>query len=160
MDVKTSSHQSQGRSSCLTYEEEKCFVQHLQILGKCGFPFDRKDVLNLVENYLITNVQAKSLFPSGKPGVEWIRVFERRWEKESDKRKAELLTKSRAADQNEEITTAYFNTYEKLLRDNNLLNEPDRIFNLDEADLETDTKASKVFFAKESTHSIFEVCRL
>lgn len=64
-------------------------MQALQFLGKCEFPSDRKEVLNLVENYLMTNAQAKSLFPSGKPGVEWIRGFERRWEKELGKRKPE-----------------------------------------------------------------------
>lgn len=49
---------------------------------------------------------------------------------------------------NEEITTAFFNTYKKLLHGNDLLNETHRIFNLVEAGLATDPRSSKVFLQK------------
>lgn len=142
--IRKPSRHGQGRSSFLTPAEEKCIVEALQFLEKCGFPFDRKDVLNVVETYLMTNKAAQNIFSDGKPAIEWIRGFENRWKDQLGKRK-ELLTKARASDLNPE---AFFDTYEKLLRDNDLLNEPDRIFNLDEAGLSTDPKSSKIFVQK------------
>ncbi|GFS90171.1 uncharacterized protein TNCV_508311 [Trichonephila clavipes] len=64
--VKNSSHQGPGRSSNLINEEEMCIVVALQFLGHCGFLFDRKDVINLVETYLTTNKAAQLLFPNKK----------------------------------------------------------------------------------------------
>ncbi|GFY67796.1 uncharacterized protein TNIN_468181 [Trichonephila inaurata madagascariensis] len=46
--VKSPPHQGPGRSSYLINEEEMCIVVALQFLGHCGFPFDRRDVINLV----------------------------------------------------------------------------------------------------------------
>ncbi|GBL88777.1 hypothetical protein AVEN_158908-1 [Araneus ventricosus] len=68
--VKSPSHQGPGRTSYLTNEEEICIVVALQFLGQCGFLFDRRDVINIVETYLTANKAAQLLFPNGKPGVE------------------------------------------------------------------------------------------
>ena len=158
--IKQPSHAGPGRKSFLTTDEEKCIVVALQFLGKCGFPFDRRDVLNLVESYLNENPNSQKPFPNGKPGIEWIRGFEKRWKHELGKRKAEILTKARASDLNEETTGIFFNQYEKVLIENDLINEPDRIFNLDEAGLSTDSRSSKVFLKKKPTHGIFKIRRL
>ena len=61
----------------MTTVEEKCIVKALQFLGKCSFPFNRRDILSLVETYLTVNKNAQKLFPNGKPGIEWIRGFEK-----------------------------------------------------------------------------------
>ncbi|GFW16000.1 uncharacterized protein TNCV_4432731 [Trichonephila clavipes] len=48
--VKSPSHQEPGRSSYLKNEEEMCVVVALQFLGQCGFLFDRRDVLFLLNS--------------------------------------------------------------------------------------------------------------
>ncbi|GFY56845.1 uncharacterized protein TNIN_249921 [Trichonephila inaurata madagascariensis] len=50
---------------------------------------DGRDVINLVETNLATNKTAQLLFPNTKPGIEWIRGFEKRWKEELSKKKPE-----------------------------------------------------------------------
>ncbi|GFU11725.1 transposable element Tcb1 transposase [Trichonephila clavipes] len=57
-------------------------VVALQFLGQCGFPFDRNDVINLDQTYLAINKAAQLLFTNRKPGIEWVRGFEKRWKEE------------------------------------------------------------------------------
>ena len=85
-----------------------CIVLALKFLNKSGLSFDRKDVFSLVETYLTANKNVQKLFPNRKPGIEWIRGFEKRWKYDIGKRKAEILTKSRASDLNEETTGIFF----------------------------------------------------
>lgn len=129
------SHRGPGRGTYLSSDEEKCIVEGLKFLAKCGFPFDRNDVLNLIETYFKSS-QDKNPFPSGRPGKDFIRQFEKRWANELGKRKPELLTTARAKS-----------------RENNLEHCPERIFNLDEAGLGTDSRATKVFVAKSERDS-------
>lgn len=148
--VKSPSHQGPGRSPFLSQEEEKCIVQAVKFLSKCGIPFNRKDILNVVETYLLSSKELSHLFPNGKPGIEWVRGFEKRWKGEIGKRKPELLTKARAKDMCEETANAFFNIYENVLLSNGLLKEPGRIFHLHETGLSTDPRSSKIFLQKES----------
>ncbi|GFU88620.1 uncharacterized protein TNCV_4442971 [Trichonephila clavipes] len=85
---KSPSHQEQGRSSYLIKEEMCTVVVALQFSEHCGFPFDRRDVINLVETYLTSNKAAQLLFANRKSGVEWIRGFKKR---KLSKKKPELL---------------------------------------------------------------------
>ncbi|KAG8198247.1 hypothetical protein JTE90_021504 [Oedothorax gibbosus] len=48
---------SSRRLTFLTQEEETGNAEALKFLARCGFPFDRTDILNLVETYLNSNVQ-------------------------------------------------------------------------------------------------------
>ena len=53
--IKKPLHRGTGKKSFLIIEEEMCIVVALQFLGKCVFPFDRRDALSLVETYLTAN---------------------------------------------------------------------------------------------------------
>lgn len=46
------SHFGPGRTSFLSTQEELCIVEALKFLARCGFPFDCKDLLKLVETYI------------------------------------------------------------------------------------------------------------
>ncbi|GFY09619.1 putative DD41D transposase [Trichonephila clavipes] len=72
-------------------KEEMCIVVALQFLGHCGFLFDRRDVINLVETYLTTNKAVQLLSANRKSGVEWIRGFEKRRKEELIKKKHEQV---------------------------------------------------------------------
>ena len=61
-----------------------------------------------------------------------------------------LLTKQRAEGLTEETVTNFFETYEKVLKDNDLLNSPERIYNLEETALNTDPRSSKVLVRRTS----------
>ena len=56
---------------------------------------------------MTTNKAAQILFPNRKPGVEWIREFEKQWKEELSEKKLEFFTKAQAADPNEN-TASFF----------------------------------------------------
>lgn len=85
---------SRGQTALTT--EEKLIVQALKFTANCGYPMDRKDVLNMIESYLKLQPHRISPFKDNRPGPDWARNFEKRWKNELGKRKPELLTKSRA----------------------------------------------------------------
>lgn len=140
------SHKISGRSTTLNVEEENCIVQALKFVAKCGLPFDRQDVINIAQQYVSCNrnIKAESL------GIEWARSFEKRWSNELTKRKPELLTNSRAADFSPHVVNNFFEMYARLLSENGLKKAPERIFNLDEIGLGTDSRANKVFVPKKN----------
>lgn len=73
------SHKGPGRSTYLSFDEERCIVEELKFLAKCGFPFDRKDLQNLIATYF-KNSEMKNPFPNGCPGIDF--KIQRRIEKE------------------------------------------------------------------------------
>ncbi len=74
----------------------------MQFTASCGYPFDRCDLVNMVQGYF-ESTSKPNPFPKNCPGPDWIRNFERRWSKELGKRKPEILTKSRAASLTNEV---------------------------------------------------------
>ena len=66
------------------------------------------------------------------------------------RRKPEILTMARAKGLTKPVVDEFFSMYEKLLKDNQLDDQPGRIFNLDETGLTTDRVHNKVYVAKGS----------
>jgi hypothetical protein len=127
-------------------------------LPKCGYPFDRNDVLNLIETYYKFS-KTKNPFPSGRPGKDFIRQFEKRWANELGKRKPEVLTIARAKDLSLSNVNDFFELYKNVIQENNLEHFPERIFNLDEVGLGTDSRATKVFVPKSDRDAYCEISR-
>lgn len=148
--IKKPSHIGSGRKPWLTEDEELCIVQSLKFLAQCGHPFDRTDLSNLIEGYFKLPTSRKSPFGGKSPGIEYLRNFEKRWAQELTKRKPELLTKARAASLSRETVDLFFEMYENQILKNNLQDYPDRIFNLDEAGMGTDSRNKPVFIPKSA----------
>ena len=79
--------------------------------------------------------------------------FLKRHEKEIRSRKPELLTKQRAEGFTKETVEKFFDMYEKVLRENDLLSSPEKIYNIDETALNTDPRSSKVLVRRTSKTS-------
>lgn len=144
-----------GRCTYLTAIEEECLVRAMQYTAACGYPFDRADLITMVESYLLYSGKT-SVFPKGTPGPDWVRNFEKRWSKELGKRKPEILTKSRANSLVTDVIDEFYATYENILIENNLLDQPHRIFNVDETGLATNPISCKVYVEKRSRNSYME----
>lgn len=66
------------------------------------------------------------------------------------RRKPELLTKARAANLSSNTVNDFFETYTHVIETNGLQDSPERIFNLDEIGLGTDSRHTSIFVAKSS----------
>ncbi|GIX71987.1 hypothetical protein CEXT_630061, partial [Caerostris extrusa] len=89
-------------------------------------------------------------FKNGIPGIWWIQDFKKRWSKEISIIKQNLLIKNGKKSSPYSIVNTFFDSYETVLKDNNLMNSPERIFNLDEAGLNIDELNQGVFLTKYS----------
>lgn len=139
-----------GKPTILTKEEEKD-VAHVAIsLAENGFPMDRKDLKLFVQSYLNAKGVKIKAWKENIPGTEWIRLFLKRHETDITSRKPELLTKQRVEALTVETVEKFFEMYEKVVRENNLSNSPERIYNLDETALNTDPRSSKVLVRRTS----------
>ena len=142
-----------GRPSVLSQEEEKDVVQSAISLAEAGFPMDRTDVKLFVQSYLNAKGREVSQWKDNIAGKEWMISFLKRHEKEIRSRKPELLTKQRAEGLTKETMEKFFDMYEKVLRKNDLLSSPERIYNIDETALNTDPRSSKVLVRRTNKTS-------
>lgn len=142
-----------GRITELSCEEEKNIVEVLSFSAKCGFPFDNKDLQIFIKSYLDAKGRENGRFKDNLPGKDWLMSFGNRWKKELGKRKPELLTKARAEGLSAEVLDLFFEKYQQILEDNDLVNKPEQIFNLDESGLSTDPRNRKIIVPKKSKSS-------
>ena len=135
-----------GHPTILTKEEENLLATALKFLGDSNMGQDRDDLANMVQAFIRTT-QRPNPFHDGKPGIDWIRGFEKR-HPEISQRTAEILTVARAKSLTPETVNIFFDKFEKILDDNqatNLRNQPGRIWNCDETGLTTNPKAKKLY---------------
>ena len=144
LGLNSSGRVGAGRSTVLTEEEEGLIARTIIYLARAGFPCDRRDLKDIVGSFASSMGRAAPWETT--PGKEWIRGFERRWSDVLRCRKPELLTKARAEGLSAEVINLFFEMYADLVHENHLT--PDRIFNLDESGLATDTRCQNVFVSK------------
>ncbi|XP_017302856.1 uncharacterized protein LOC108253432 [Diaphorina citri] len=108
-----------------------------------------KATVEMVKTY-VQSKGMKSPFNNDTPGYDFMIGFEKRWSEQLTRRKPELLTKARAEGLTQFVVDEFFNMYETILKDNNLENHPERIFNLDETGLGTDPTKGKVLVPKSA----------
>lgn len=82
MGDKTSKCERIKRSNCSYKKEEELIFQALKFTANCGYPMNRKDVLDMVQSYLKLQPHRISPFKDNRPGPDWARNFEKRWENE------------------------------------------------------------------------------
>ena len=92
---------------------EKDLAEVLVHLSNGGFPMERSELQNLVQDFVNTT-KTKTTFKDGRPGVDWCRSFERRWHHIISRRKREGLNYNRAAGLNEHNVSQFFNLLESL----------------------------------------------
>ena len=135
-----------GHPTILTKEEENLLATALKFLGDANMGQDRDDLANMVQAFIRTTHRPNP-FHDGKPGIDWIRGFEKR-HPEISQRTGEILTVARAKSLTPETVNIFFDKFEKILDDNqatNLRNQPGRIWNADETGLGTNPKANKLY---------------
>lgn len=143
-----------GPQSVLTYEEEMQLEKWILHIGDMGFPPNKRQLLDSVQR-LIKTLNKETPFTNGRPGRKWYRAFLRRHPKVVEKM-AQNLTKRRSMVTEEDIRK-WFDTVHGYLEKNNLLdvlNEPDRVFNMDESAFFLSPAPGKVL-ARKSEKNVY-----
>lgn len=132
---------SLGRPTVLRLEVEETLAECLHIMERNGFGLSRKEVIELVAEY-IKNNDIKNPFKDGVPGCDWFINFAKRNNLSIKKPQAVEYARKKAADPF--LIEAYFNLLEKTIKRLGLENKPERIWNMDETSYSNDPKKTKV----------------
>ncbi|CAH2091298.1 unnamed protein product [Euphydryas editha] len=137
-----------GRCPELSFEYEKKLVSHIQALEKVGFSPNKDDVQSLA--YALAekmNLEHRFSQERQRAGDDWFYAFMRR-NKEIVLRKSEGLSLARAQGMNRKDVEDYFNVLKNILIENDLMNKPGKIYNVDESGIQVNNKAGRVLATK------------
>ncbi|CAH2084962.1 unnamed protein product [Euphydryas editha] len=121
-----------GRKLILTKKQEEDLAARIKRFANIGIPltpkFIRKQAFLFCERYDITNN-----FSSSKrvAGVDWLRSFLKR-NPSISKRKPQIMNPARAQKLNKPIVQQHFQTIRSLYNELDILEHPERLYNMDE----------------------------
>lgn len=121
-----------GRHTILGKDEERDFVKRIIKFAELGIPMTPKMIrvqaFAFCEKFNIKHNFNKN---TGRAGKGWLRLFLKR-NPELAKRKAQMLNPARAQKLNKPIVAAHFREVQKLYEELDLLDHPEKIYNMDE----------------------------
>lgn len=130
-----------GRSTALPPEEETRLAECLITMEKWGWGLTRRDVFNIVEQYVTTN-NLKTPFRQGRPGEDWYLGFSKRHNLSIKKPQSVEYARKKCLDPF--IINNYFKILKKQLDDFDLNDKPRQIWNLDETNFCLDASRTKI----------------
>lgn len=142
-----------GRESYLNSEEESRLVDWIVTMGKAGFPVTKTELLDsvqkLVKDLKTKNPEREFPFAGDRPGRHWYESFLRR-NPTISVRTAQNLTSSRANVTEEKLRQWHAEVTNYLTENNwsNIVKDPKRVFNADEAAFFLNPKGNKVLFSR------------
>ncbi|KAJ0180122.1 hypothetical protein K1T71_004713 [Dendrolimus kikuchii] len=145
-----------GKHPVLDFDNEKRLVAHVQKLEAAGFPITR-DMLRRLAFEFAEKLVVKHNFDkeTRKAGPHWLQSFLER-HSELSVRQAEGLSVARVQGLNRKEVDKMFKLLLQILTKHDLINKPDRIFNIDETGVQLNNKPGKVIATKgaKSVHSV------
>lgn len=143
--VRGMKSESMGRATVLQPDIEHRLSESLKIMEKYGYGLSRREVLDLVGDFLKTN-KIKNSFKNGIPGEDWWLGFAKI--NNLSIKKPQIVEYSRKKVCDPFIIYNYFEILQKTIKELNLENKPDRIWNLDETSFCLDPSKTKCVGAK------------
>lgn len=140
---KNCTQEKAGHPTLFSKEEEKSFVEYVQLLSHWGFPLDSMDLRVFAQKYL--NKIGKNIYrlKNNLPGIDWARNFLSRHKSEISNRTATNISSDRAKT-TEQVIDDFFKHYEKSIEGVS----PDCIINYDETNLTDDPGNKKYIFKR------------
>ncbi|CAF1616698.1 unnamed protein product [Didymodactylos carnosus] len=120
-----------GQQSILSKDQEALIVKMLATFDDWGFPCTRRKTIDLTTKF-IREAGSCSKFRTGYPGIEWLRLFLKRWSNELKQRSSALLEKCRAVALIEDRVNVWFKNYGDVLEKLDIRDRPSQVFNMDE----------------------------
>lgn len=130
-----------GRSTALSQEIEYKLATSLHTMEKYGFGLSRKEVLEMVGDYVNKN-KLITPFKNGIPGKDWFLAFKERHGLSLKKPQGVEHARKKAIDPF--IVYPYYDLLEKTVCDLNIEDNPSAIWNLDETSFSKDPAKTKV----------------
>jgi len=133
--------QTGGRCTALRKEDEELLVAYLKTLEKSGFGLSRKELLDVIQQYVNRN-KIQTPFKNGRPGKDWFILFRMRNRLAIKKPQSVEYVRKKQTDPF--VINEYFNLLETTLQRLSLVDKPHLVWNLDETSMCTDPSKTKV----------------
>ncbi|XP_065671731.1 jerky protein homolog-like [Hydra vulgaris] len=146
--------QNSGFKSYLGEEIENELVAWLMQCANMGFAITKKLLIKAVQK-IVTGRGIKTPFKDDIPSKNWFYKFMRR-HKELSQKRAEHISRARGLITEASIRKWFNEVYELLGDDAQYLNDPSRVFNLDETGFELAPKTGKVIGIRG--RNVYEEC--
>lgn len=139
-----------GPTSMLGKQNEKKLVDHIKTMQSKGFPLTIDDVRSIAfqfaERLKIIHRFNKT---TEKAGYDWMQMFLKR-NPDITLRKSEGVSLARSQALNRVEVDAYFKLLEQVLTENDIIDKPNCIFNMDESGLQLNNRPGHVLAKKGS----------
>ncbi|XP_071562383.1 uncharacterized protein [Temnothorax nylanderi] len=147
-----------GKKCYLGEEVEKQLVEHIKKLQSVGFAPSKKEIRKIAFN-LSEKMGLKQVFNTEKKiaGSDWYKSFMRR-NPTLIIRKPRKTSNASANAMNKQDIDNYFHLLKQCLNDNNLMNKPSRIYNMDETDLQLNNEPDFIVAAEDSKNVQVRQC--
>lgn len=137
-----------GPTRLFSDEEEKQLVEHIVYMANIGYGYTISDIQYMAADFarsLGKTVRAKEGLSQG-----WFYALLGRWD-QLNVVSPQKLGLARARSASRETITSYFSELNNVLKDHDLLDAPERIFNVDESGLSTEHSPPKIVCAQDTT---------
>ena len=131
-----------GHPTILTPEEESSLKNYIFYMASHAFPLNIKQIKGFAWALLIRSGREKQFKERG-PTEKWWRGFKKR-HPELSLRTPDSLDRGRSRMANENVVKSHFNTLKKTLQENGLLDNAEKIFNVDESGINMELRQGKV----------------
>lgn len=154
-----------GPCTVLSQDEENLLQKWIFHVADAGFPITKDQLLDSVQ-MILKKAKRDTMFTDNRPGRKWYEGFRRRHPLISEK-ESQNLNGGRASVSEENLRGWYDEVHQSLTKLDNvhILDDPDRIFNMDESGFylsPTPGKVNNVVFKLFGTvylHVIYRFCR-
>ncbi|XP_060572583.1 uncharacterized protein LOC132730626 [Ruditapes philippinarum] len=141
---------SSGPQALFSQEQEALFVQHLKAMAELGYGYSRTEVTSQASNFaLFLGLRDKNHPLSDR----WFRGFMDRWP-EMKVLKPRALSNYRAQASSKEAISSFFDNLQSVLKDNNLMDSPELIYNVDEKGVQTEHSPPYIVCTSKTTPAI------
>ena len=136
-----------GPERIFSVEEETQLVEHVKYMADIGYGYTKSKIQYMAADF------ARSIGKQVKAekglSDHWFYGFLKRWP-DLKMAKPQKLQISRAKSASKEVIDKYFYELGNVMRENGLMEAPERIYNLDETGLSTEHAPPKIICSKES----------
>lgn len=140
-----------GKEPLFNEREEKDFVDHLIYMANIGYGYTKSNIQTMAKEYALSlkKTLTTKLEGSNKLSNNWFYHFMNRWP-QLKLVKPQKLSVHRAKSTSQEKIKKYFEELSKIMVANNLLDKPNRIFNIDETGITSDHAPPKIVCNKNT----------